>query len=403
MADEINFNINTVDGLINHLIEHTSIKQQLEKYHIYLNFEKTDDSVNVDLENYTVRVGDSFRSKLNQLISQAKPPVGDDIKEKFDYRYHLKKKRIVSKENKKNFNTYLQYGWSKTPKPDNEDANKDQQQTAKDMFDNSQHIGYLIWRTDPQSTTESKYENAPASVSSGKYNKTVLSLNIDLKVFDHLHALLSSEMSETVSKFTDKQWDMMRDRIQHEIGQGKSTEELMEMELMQDRTGWFGDTINRFKNAFGGDILVQSGKENDEAFQEREKIWEELQEGMKEISDTYTTAESTMRSLVKQFSFQATATILGDPAFGTTIEPYSAYFISNFETIGNFSDFLNGIPWIFKKAKHKFDSDGTYKTELELQTVPILPDNDGVDVKQVNKNMSNRWALRAKQYQERNS
>lgn len=354
-SGEPNFDVSTVDGLINHMTEHTSIKEQLERYHIFINFEETDDSVNVDLKDYTVRIGDSYISKVNKLISDAKKPDGDYTK--WDYRYHIKRKKIEpSDSDKSNFETYIKYGWTATPRPDNDE---DKEVKAKTMFDNSQHIGYLIWRVDPESETDSK--NPKANVDSslgGKYNKIALSVDIDLKMFDHLHALLNDEVSETVSKFDDKPWEFFSEDIkEHFDGGGREGDVMTDLELTRDR--WFE----------GG-----RGRERSDEFRDREKLWEELKEQYKKLRETEKGGVSSqIQSLISQFAFQAKVVILGDPAFGTTIEPYSAYFISNFETLGEFSSYLSGLPWVFKKATHKIDAEGTYKTELELQTIPVMP------------------------------
>ena len=115
--------------------------------------------------------------------------------------------------------------------------------------------------------------------------------------------------------------------------------------------------------------------EKDEEFQQRYNTVEtllELDANAQSSEDSEgNPASSQIKALIKQLSFKANITILGDPGFGTYLEPARGYFISDFSGLGRFSGYLSGLPWIFLKATHKFGNDGTYKTDLELISEPV--------------------------------
>lgn len=346
----------------------TAISEGDEGQALTLIFDDCDDSSKnkVKMKNYSVRFGDKFYDKLQAIISKAKPPASISIEgedqphtvdtDANDYSYKIiEKKTYVPESDDGDIRSYIRYGWEVIPKEAEESP-----QNSDNIFPGASLIGNLFWKKATSSSMIRQYDTSTSGLKS-EINKTALSVDIDLRSFAHLHALIQGQMNKYLNKMDDKDW--------------KRTEEDLSDIASHPRDGWSDEEVLASLDRDGGWFRDRFGwGENEEDYEERTENIVNLLEMSQDMDDSEdsegTPASSQIRALVRQFSFQMKTTILGDPAFGTYLPPARGYFISDFSGIGRFAGYLTGLKWLFMKATHKFSNDGTYKTELELRSTP---------------------------------
>lgn len=320
----------------------------------------------VKMKDYTVRFGDSFYDKLQSIVSKAKPPAnisvlgeGDPVEvneDENDYSYQIiRKKTYVPESEPDKIKSIIRYGWNVVPK----EAEETGEQSGDQMFPGAFRIGNLSWKKVPNDM--GGYRTGTGTARS-EVNKTALSVDIDLRSFTHLHALVQNRMNKYLNKLDDKSWERIEENlgdIERDPNADFTPDEVVES--MERDSNWFKD-------------MFRNWGENEEDFEIRREAVVHLSDMQLDADESEdevgTPASSQIRALIRQFSFQMKVTILGDPAFGTYLEPARGYFNSDFSGLGRFAGYFDGLKWLVMKATHKFSNDGTYKTELELRSTP---------------------------------
>jgi hypothetical protein len=93
----------------------------------------------------------------------------------------------------------------------------------------------------------------------------------------------------------------------------------------------------------------------------------DLYSEQKEAEKSSATANqfTQLRAVIRNNAFKATATIMGDPAIGTTFSGGSTILPTNFLPLSQYANDLFGRSWIQLKTVHKFEA-GKYTTDIEM-------------------------------------
>ena len=398
----------TVNEMIDYFIENTSVGPQLAKNRILMKFGKCADDNEADrlkLEDYSVRYGDSFYSKLNSFIAKARPPKDKRDNEYMDWAYKVVRKKVrkLSSSDIPGWGVYntststvdtpagkfgkgraqffadvseviteIVYDWEPTPKPGEDDAN-----TSFEYTNNAEFIGYLNWR--PDNEGEDKYYDwglgGAYDVGSGvdkSRSKTMLDFNLDLSTLKALHGRIGAQLESVLTDFDEKDWEHISEAIEKNVGEINADTPIEDVVFSEDdieridNGAWWKAT--GFRRLFNADADMESIEDYEERKDSYVNLLKTIDTAKSNTNES--PAVSQLRALINRNVFRATCTILGDPTLGSRIEPMSAYFVSNFMTPSYFSKYFSGKGWLFQKATHKFSEDGSYHTELELLGQP---------------------------------
>lgn len=316
-----------------------------------------------------LRIGDKFEDKLDALLARAEPPEGEIDKKKFDYNYEVTDKIVV--RDGSSMKVKIRFGWKTIPREDNDEAGDSK--TAKEIWEheNAVYVGALKWKANALADLE---ENKFSS-ETGVANKTLLSFNLDLKLFNALFALLSSELTESLGKFSDEDWKKIEKDVKRAIKSGATDLKNVQMKWrgkeIPNFEGQPEESGGLFKNLINNGGLIDNMIESKGEAYKRNQMWEDFvdtviearESGYKDDTDP---VSAKMRALINKNTFKASATIMGDPTFGSFLQPHKGWFVLDVDGLSQFAGYLSGTPWVFAHSKHKFGSDGTYITEIEI-------------------------------------
>lgn len=297
--------------------------------------------------------------------------------------------------------TELVYDWEPTPKPKEDDSENSASQF--ETTNNAVLIGYLNWRPDSEGD-DKVYDwglgqtfDTPIDKSR---SKDVLSISIDLSSLNSLFARIGSQIDEVLTNFDDQDWEYIRENIDEVVGDINVDTPSEDLTISADD---LQRNLGKGLHLFGLN-LNKRNDESEEDFQARRQTFEEILQQSDSINSNPNREESPVvsqiRALINRNVFKAKATIMGDPTFGSAIEPMSAYFISNFMAPTYFASYFSGKGWLFSKATHKFGDDGSYKTDLELLGQPdmFIPRSVEATAIEANITSGNRYQAMAASY-----
>lgn len=176
--------------------------------------------------------------------------------------------------------------------------------------------------------------------------KRLVEWNADLNSVTHLMYSAQDELTKQLNTLNEDDW-----------------------ELVQGLMSSYGEGWDDTDNVTSGFLA----RWRPEFRNERTEVVERFKEKAKTLFETAArgnASSNTLKSIIRDNVFKGTAKILGDPSFGSSHIPWKCTFKMDFDSINAFTS-LFSKRWMLTNTKHIF-SEGSYITELEVQTYPGL-------------------------------
>ena len=310
------------------------IQDDIERSGLKINFEG--ESVD-EIGTLEVKYGDFLIDVINNLITKMIHPTAEDKNnphsERFDFRYErtlteYEGEQTIDIENGESHTfptAIITYDWKKTLKDESAGS------MSESLPPNSKTGPALLWKRQGDPTE----------------SKTLVEWNSDLSSATHLLYSANEELSKNLNAFQETDWKVVNDLMQ-QYGDSWYLEENVQV-------GAFNGFFRRGEN------------------EERREIVENFREKAMVIEETAArgnTVSNTLRSIIRDNVFKGTAKIIGDPSIGTSFIPWHTIMYVNFDSVNVFASLFSKW-WMLTDTKHVF-SEGSYITEIQLQTYPNL-------------------------------
>lgn len=332
-----------IHEMCEYLIENTSIKDQLEEYNIRITFEETyeDDAFELDADEFKIRMGDSFVSKINELIAKAVPPDKDNEDIVSSYEYDL------IKNNADRTQTTVNYYWKETPA----DTTEPSRDSVDRMYKRPNMVEgpILLWKKQSAAWNE----------------KTLISFDLDLKSMEYAWAMAQDEIDRILNQFDESDWETVQELIERQQENKELTvtgipgKDNFNVDLgnLEERSGLFNlGSAQRFINRYN-----------------RRNPGSNIQEKFNELVEKFSSGRGVSaqaQAIINRNVFKAKATIIGDPAIGSNpfLRPYNMTFFTNLTNVGEFASYFNRR-WLLESVTHRISESG-FTTEIEIMGLP---------------------------------
>jgi len=340
-----------VGELLAYIWDNSSIQREIQASgaDVQIYFGQTgDDDGTVNGRDFKIRYGDGFIDKINEISAQAEYTVeGEDDDPDIVYSYERKYKDDWIDEDG-NYHARIIYGWKRAALGEEEDS-----PGVGDVWSGEVVQGpTLLWKSQRLDSE----------------SKQMLTWDSDLNSKEYLTHQAQDELTKKLAQYTNSDWDALQEylkQLSNETDGGSqisATDRLDQSQQDLDNISERGALGRLSARVFNNASWQMANDEN------RRQLIETLVNEGGMTTRTSGDGASQIAAIIASNVFKGTATILGDPRFGTELLPYQVEMTMAFADVGEFADLFQR-EWLLTNVVHKFSESG-YLTEIELLSYP---------------------------------
>lgn len=339
-----------VGELLTYIWEESSIQTQIRNSgaDVQIYFAQTgSDKGTVDGRKFKIRYGDGFIDKINEISAQAEYTVeGEDDDPDIVWSYERRYKDDWVDEDD-NYHARLIYGWKKASLGQEEDS-----PNVGDVWEGEVGQGpNLLWKSQ--------------RLDGG--SKQMITWDSDLNSKEYLTLQAQDELTKKLAQYTDSDWDAMQEYLSKLANETDGGNQISSTDALQNAQEDLTNISERGALGRGWARLFNNAEWQIANDENRRQLVETLIQGER-TPRTSGDGASQIAAIIANNVFKGTATILGDPYFGTELLPYQVEMTMMFEDVGDFASLFQR-EWLLTNVVHKFSESG-YFTEIEVLSYP---------------------------------